>query len=332
MIVAATAAVVVLAVFGNSRLAPWRDQPRGMAAITLTVTPTRTRIATFTPTPWATRTRFPTTTPTHTPVPTETQTITPTPTITRTPLSPPPDMVVVPAGAFQMGCDPDHIAGFGCQPDQVPLHRVYLDTYWIDKTEVSNAQYARCVEARGCTPPRDNSSETRPSYYGDPQYADYPVIWVNWEQAAAYCRWANRRLPSEAEWEKAARGAADTRVYPWGDQPANLSFANFRASAGAAAAQDVMRVADLSGGASPYGLLNMAGNVWEWVNDSYAAGYYRESPESNPTGPASGDLKVIRGGAWYDLADKLTVAYRNTSPSQDAYHGFGFRCAASPGQ
>jgi len=248
--------------------------------------------------------------------PTQTPTITPTPIIMLREKDG-MEMVYVPAGEFSMGSEEG-------DSDEKPAHVVSLDAYWIDKFEVSNDQYALCVADGTCSRPSSVKSYRRDSYYGNPAYDDYPVVYVNWNQADAYCRWAGGRLPTEAEWEKAAR-ATDERTYPWGDAAPTCSLANYAGCVG-----DTSEVGSYPAGASPYGAMDMAGNVWEWVADWYDSGYYGKSSLQDPTGPASGSSRVLRGGSWLDAGNSVRSADRDGRNPADAYYNLGFRCVSPP--
>jgi sulfatase modifying factor 1 len=217
------------------------------------------------------------------------------------------EMVLVPAGEFWMG-------GEDGAADEKPRHRVVLDAFHIDTHEVTNALYRKFMDATG-RPAPDYWSDGR---FNEPQQ---PVVGVSWHDAEAYCRWAAKRLPTEAEWEKTARGT-DGRKYPWGEQW-GASRANSTETGRGRAAP----IGSFPGGVSPYGAQDMAGNVWEWVADWYDPDYYGRSPERNPKGPDSGSARVLRGGSWLNDPFSLRAAHRGLSTPDDRYDDVGFRCA-----
>ncbi len=227
-------------------------------------------------------------------------------------------LLYVPAGDFLMGSnDSDALAS----SDEKPQHTVYLDAFWIDKTEVTNAMYAKCVSAGACQPPGGNGSNTRNSYYGNSQYDNYSVINVSWNDATAYCQWVGRRLPTEAEWEKAAR-STDGRIYPWGNASPDPTLLNFNQNI-----NDTTEVGKYPSSASPYGALDMAGNVREWVADWYDPSYYANSLAENPTGPSSGDRRVLRGGSWLNPWRDVRGANRYRDVPDIRNYDVGFRCS-----
>lgn len=267
--------------------------------------------------------------------PTSTPTGSPTPTLTpsATPDFDPAEEILISAGFFKMGCQISPWEG-SCAQDELPLHTVNLSSYYIEKYEVTNGRYEMCVNAGSCSPPQQSGSATRPSYYGNPDYANFPVIYVNWHQANAFCTWQGKRLPTEAEWEKAARGSRSTRKYPWGDSdPFACLSANYTRSVGAPCWGDTIPTYEYyTVGLSPYGVANMAGNVWEWVNDWYRADFYSVSPINDPLGPETGESRVLRGGSWNSWSYDIRVANRREwgSYPSDSYNDVGFRCARSP--
>ena len=236
----------------------------------------------------------------------------------RTTTSPKDGMVLVyvPGGKFAMGSEDG-------EKDEKPVHTLNLDVFWIDQTEVTNKMYNLCVEAGVCDEPYSKSSFIRSNYYGNPEFENYPVIHVDYDNAKVYCEWAERRLPTEAEWEKAARGKY-AFVYPWGDNLPTSDLLNYNRVVG-----DTVEVGSYKSGTSPYGALDMAGNVWEWVADWYDPSYYLKSPLSNPPGPDSGFYGVLRGGAWGNIADYVRSSHRFEVELSFTSHSAGFRCAKS---
>ena len=274
-----------------------------------------------------------------------------TPSPTGTPISMITDnygvpMILVPAGPFEMGADAD-IALVECRKfygscprdwftSEEPVHSVMLDDYYIDQYEVTNACYAACVDEGVCNPPILTDDLSRGEYYGSSTYADYPVLFINWHGAQTYCQWRGARLPTEAEWEKAARGGLEGKFYPWGDtfdgERVNFCDRNCEFSHANQDYDDGHKNTAPVGSYAPngYGLYDMAGNVWEWVADWYDEDYYANSPDSNPGGPASGQYRVLRGGSWYNhfgFYYRAALRYKYDPSSQ--YSIVGFRCARS---
>ena len=227
-------------------------------------------------------------------------------------------IIPVPAGEFSMGSD----GGF---EDEKPVHSVYLNTFWIGQTEVTNSMYEKCVTSGVCSPQRQTSfNPSTGTYQFGRNYPNFPAVYVNWNQASTYCSWANGRLPTEAEWEKAARGTNNI-TYPWGNNTPNHNLANYGNYLG-----DTTQVGSFPSGASPYGVLDMAGNVWEWVTDYYDKDYYSNSPSQNPTGPSSGQTHILKGGSFFSNDNYIRSATRDKpgSVSTESYGSgnWGFRC------
>ncbi len=265
----------------------------------------------------------PTITPTITLTPTITSTLTLTPTQTAIPTyvlgsivkrnKDGMEMVFVPGSAFIMGSKEG-------QEDEQPVQNLFIPDFWIDKTEVTNYMYSKCVLDGACNNPFSESSFTRNSYYSDPQFADFPVINVDWNQARSYCNWVESRLPTEAEWEKAARGT-DGRTYPMGEDIDPL-LANYFGGLG-----DTAKVGSYPLGKSPYGAYDMAGNVWEWVSSEYKP--YPYDAKDGREEVTGSNARVLRGGSWYYHFDLARTSYRYWDSPNRTNFDIGFRCSRS---
>jgi formylglycine-generating enzyme required for sulfatase activity len=228
---------------------------------------------------------------------------------------PDPPMVSIPEGDFLMGAD-----GTDALEDERPQHRVWVDRFEIDRYEVTTRRYAEFLSVTSRAEPWQWEAV-------DPaRHHDRPVIGVSWFDAEAYCRWRGARLPTEAEWEKAARGS-DGRLFPWGNRTPTDEVANFGLGARFSYSQVLAPVQGYEPGRSPYGLHQMAGNVGEWVADWYGANYYETSASKNPAGPERGAFRVVRGGSWSDLPKYLLTYGRSKLPPETRNSYTGFRCA-----
>lgn len=221
--------------------------------------------------------------------------------------------VLVPAGAFMMGCNPAVV--IPCDTDEMPFHSVVVSAFELDRTEVTQAAYANCVDDGRCTLPAGG---------WDPiDRGTFPVTHVTWYQARAYCEWNGKRLPTEAEWEMAARGP-DGRLYPWGNATPTCEHANLALEG---CGGMTWSAGSRPAGRSPFGADDLAGNVVEWVADWYDDGYYAEAPSVDPTGPAEGFVKVLRGGSFASETRSARTSYRGFVQPDAAPAVIGFRCA-----
>lgn len=218
------------------------------------------------------------------------------------------DMVLILAGPFVMGGDFD---------EERPRHRAVVNGFWMDRFEVANEQYREYLQATGAPEPFYWNKSDR--FHSGEKFPRHPVVGVTWFEAKAFCEWKGKRLPTEAEWEKAARGGQEGLAFPWGDE-ADRARANFEG-------QGTLPVGNYAPNA--YGLFDMAGNVWEWVADWFDAAYYARSPEADPTGPETGKERVLRGGSYVDGIGPNRVSHRHWFPPTARYKWLGFRCAKS---
>ena len=267
--------------------------------------------------------------PTTTSLPTATPVLTTTPTYLSTPISAPAnldnyppfynpvnnmELAYVPEGKFLMGSNPyDHYLG----QSELPQHSVYLDAFWISKTQVTNAMFTSCVNAGVC---KYSVSHKINPHYLDPLYSNHPVVYVSWEMAQTFCRWTGGSLPTEAEWEKAARGPDGAR-YAWGEERPRLKFVNAANEYGTTTITGIFPY-----GKSYYGVFDMGGNVREWVNDWYDPTYYQYTTDRNPMGPETGDKKVLKGASFSDEYRYCRASNRLSHEPASTGNVRGFRC------
>lgn len=254
--------------------------------------------------------------------PINTHSVTPPPSSGTTRTSPKTGMtsIRIPEGEFRMGTGNGYL-------EEGPVHTVFLSEFWIDQTEVTNKMYSLCVAESVCSEPSRRNSNTRLVYYGNSEFDDYPITYIDWHMAQTYCEWLEGNLPTEAQWEKTARGT-DQLMYPWGNEQPNRDFLNYSRNE-----NDTTKVGTYDKNISPYGAMDMAGNVMEWTADWYSETYYSNSPTVDPQGPSYGKLKVLRGGSWFKFSDFARTTYRvrmNPFDSNSKTFDIGFRCAYPP--
>jgi formylglycine-generating enzyme required for sulfatase activity len=232
----------------------------------------------------------------------------------------PQDMVLFPAGEYMMGSQP----GNGLKDEQPP-HKVYLDAFWLDRYEVTGGDFAAYLKAN------PNEHPTITGWWDReprPDMVDKPVIGLTWQRCRNYCRWRGKRLPTEAEWERAAAGL-EGRTYPWGEAPPTPERANFHKCCFIRKGEVLHEVGSLEPGKTPEGVYDLAGNIAEWVYDWYDKTYYSSGVYKNPRGPDTGTYHVIRGGAWNSLPDYMRSSHRYGYDDAKGFYGIGCRCARS---
>ena len=244
----------------------------------------------------------------------------------------PKDMIRISAGPFAMGVVIENERNWG-DTDEEPVHEVHLSEYFIDRYEVTAKDFADFLNAHPNeaeryieTGPAVTIENNEGVYRARPGLEKHPANRISWYGADAYCRWQSKRLPTEAEWEKAARGT-DQRIFPWGDEFPHNDFVTFRRKFSKYGFDAMKPVDALPGGQSPYGAYHMAGNVWEWVADWYEDSYYDDSPAKDPQGPTAGISRVLRGGNWYYKAYYMRTTYRFNERPEAFKIWQGFRCA-----